>query len=130
MINQFLQLGECVSEISEDNPLKILELVKNRTVNNYPVVALEINLDNSDLSSKYISANSDNKEIQQIHESLTRYMLDYSLGRDGINRVDNFLTIVKGFTIEVKHLNEKISKKNIKRKVVKYLIIAQKDLSV
>ena len=113
MLNSFLQLGECVREIAKDDPFEILELVKNRTVNNYPVVALEINLDNSDLSSKYISANSDNKEIQQIHESLTRYMLDYSLGRDGINRVDNFLTIVKGFTIEGKHLNEEISKKDL-----------------
>ena len=80
MLNQFLQLGECVKEISGGDPLEILELVKNHTVSNYPVLALEINLDNSNLSLNYIPVNSDNKEIGLIHESLTKYMLDYALG--------------------------------------------------
>ena len=113
MLNQFLQLGECVREISKDDPLKILKLVKNRTVNNYPVVALEINLDNFELSLKYIPVNSDNKETQQIHKNLTNYMLDYALGRNGISRVDNFLTIVKDFKIKGKHIDENISIKDL-----------------
>ena len=113
MLNQFLQLGECVREISGGDPLEILELVKNHTVSNYLVLALEINLDNSELSLKYIPVNSDNKEIKQKHESLTRYMLKYSLGRDGINRVDNFLTLAKDFRINGKHINKEISQKDL-----------------
>jgi len=113
MLNQFLQLGECVKEISGGDPLEILELVKNHTVSNYPVIALEINLDNSNLLLKYIPVNSDNKEIELIHESLTKYMLDYALGKTGINRVDQFLTIDKNFKISAKHINEDISIKDI-----------------
>ena len=115
MLNQFLQLGECVREISGGDPLEILELVKNHTVSNYPVLALEINLDKNELSLQYIPLNSDNKEVVKIHEYLTKYYLRYSIGsgKGRMNRVDQFLTIDRDFKISGKHISNDILPKDL-----------------